>query len=191
MKHKLSVVLDTSLFVNPDARHYFGKSVSEALHYFTDSVKEREDLDCYMPPSVYEELSKFLEEGLPASKTVVIKKQSPASYETPVPSLFVYEFIEEMRHRINKGLRIAEKYSRKAHENEETIKQLRDEYRVALREGVLDSKEDFDLILLSKELGASLATSDQGLIKWAQKLGIPCLTPEELKEIITSSPTKS
>ena len=88
-----------------------------------------------------------------------------------------------MRARINKGLRIAEKYSR-LNNNEESIKNLRREYRVALREGVIDSKEDFDLILLAKELDAYLATSDQGLVTWARKLGINCIGAEELKELI-------
>ena len=107
--------------------------------------------------------------------------------------MFVYEFIEEMRLRINKGLRIAEKYSRKSLHNaagtkskrspdETLIKTLRQEYRVALREGVLDSKQDFDLLLLAKELNAYLATIDGGLIHWAQKIGICCITAEELKE---------
>ena len=137
-----------------------------------------------MPPSVFAELSNFLEERLPAAKTALIKKQPPASYQTGVPALFVYEFIEEMRSRINKGLRIAEKYSRKNGSGESAVAALRAEYRVALREGIVDSKEDFDMILLAKQLDATIATSDQGLVKWAEKLGIPAITPEELKHLI-------
>jgi len=64
------------------------------------------------------------------------------------------------------------------------IKTLRNEYRQALREGIIDSKEDFDLLLLSKEIKGMLATSDKGLIKWAFKLGVGCISPEELKELI-------
>ena len=184
IRKKNLVVLDTSLFVNPDARKYFGHSVSAALGNFLDAVKAKNKIICYMPPSVFTELSNFLEEKVPASKTALIKKQPPASYQTSVPALFVYEFIEEMRSRINKGLRIAEKYSRKNEQNESSIAALRVEYRVALREGIVDSKEDFDLILLAKQLNATLATSDQGLVKWAEKLGIPAITPEELKHLI-------
>ena len=123
-----------------------------------------------------------------------------SSKVSSIPSLFFYEFIEEFRIRINKGLRIAEKYARKdfkkcweAHtkaegdlrrEYEEIIKKLREEYSIALREGIVDSKEDIDLLLLAKELDALLATSDNGLIKWAQKLGVHCIGAEELKKLV-------
>jgi len=182
-KHK--IVLDTSLFVNPDARRYFGRTVSEALSGFIQAAKNKGSISLHMPPSVFEELASFFDTRPAANKTAFIKKQAPASYQTQVPALFVYEFIEEMRTRINKGLRIAEKYSRKntGEKNENPVAALRVEYRNALREGIIDSKEDFDLVLLSRQLSASLATADMGLVKWAQKLGIPCLTPEELHHL--------
>jgi len=187
------IVLDTSIFVNPDSRCYFGTSPRKALNEFLDIVEDKKHISCYMPPSVYEELLSFIEKLPPTKKTLIINKKPPASYEASVPAILVYEFIEEMRARINKGLRIAEKYSRRGlnavasddkRKDEDLVKSLRQEYRVALREGVIDSKCDFDLILLAKELGAHLATADQGLIIWAQKLGIPCISAEELKEII-------
>jgi uncharacterized protein len=194
MKKKALIVLDTSIFVNPDSRYLFGRTPSEAFKAFLDMLQDSKQTRCYMPPSIYEELSKFIEKMPPAQKTILIDKKPPSSYETAVPAIFVYEFIEEMRLRMNKGLRIAEKYSRKtvksaseidkrSHE-ESVIKTLRQEYRTALREGVVDSRQDFDLILLSKELDAYLATTDNGLIHWAQKLGISCINPQELKEMV-------
>ncbi|MDD5441704.1 MAG: PIN domain-containing protein, partial [Candidatus Omnitrophica bacterium] len=69
---------------------------------------------------------------------------------------------------------------------QEMIKTARDEYRIALREGIIDSKEDFDLLLLAKEEKAFIATSDQGLIDWAQKLGVPSITAKELLILITN-----
>jgi len=195
MKRPSAIVLDTSIFVNPDSRFLFGQSPKEALNAFLEAIADKKDITCYIPPSVYEELSKFIENPLAAQKAVLINKKPPSSYEMPVPAMLVYEFIEEMRMRINKGLRIAEKYGRKEiqqtaagrskrEHDEALIKSLREEYRTALREGILDSKEDFDLILLAKELDAYLATTDGGLIKWARKLGICCITPEELKELV-------
>ncbi|UCD15860.1 MAG: RNA ligase partner protein [Candidatus Omnitrophota bacterium] len=190
MKRITKIVLDTSIFVNPDSRYFFGKKPHDALSNFLDTLEEKKHLTCYIPPSVYEELMKFMEKPLSPKKTILINKKGPASYQTAIPSLFLYEFIEEMRLRTNKGLRIAEKYARKGlvpskdKHHDSIIKTLRDEYRTALREGIIDSKEDFDLILLAYELGAYLATSDNGLIKWAQKLGISCLNAEELKEIL-------
>ena len=194
MKKSLHIILDTSIFVNPDSRTYFGNTPKEALSNFLDQLKDKKQINCYIPPSVYEELAKFMDKLPPTQKTILINKKPPSSYQTPVPAMLVYEFIEEIRLRINKGLRIAEKYTRKGlaapmpaekERSEELIKTLRQEYRVALREGVIDSKEDFDLVLLAKELDAYLATSDLGLVKWAQKLGITCINAQELKELVT------
>ncbi len=189
MKDNIKIVLDTSIFVNPDSRCLFGKSPREALSNFLDEIKDKKNISCYIPPSVYEELTKFIDKLPPNKKTILINKKPPASYESKIPAMLVYEFIEEMRLRINKGLRIAEKYSRKnLQENNkgetDIIKTLRQEYRTALREGIIDSKEDFDLVLLAKEIDAYLATSDKGLVVWAQKLGINCIGAQELKEII-------
>ena len=187
MKRKTKIVLDTSIFVNPDARRFFGKSPDEAFSNFLESLKGKKHLTCYMPPSVYEELMKFMERDLPLKKTVLLHKKPPASYQAPMPALFLYEFIEEMRKRMNKGLRITEKYIRKGlagGEEQAMIKAAREEYRVALREGVIDSTQDCDLLLLAKETHAFLTTADVGLIHWAHKLGIKCLSAQELKEII-------
>jgi RNA ligase partner protein len=200
MKKNPNVVIDTSIFVNPASAKLFGLSPEAAFKNFIRELKERKNIICFMPPSVYEELLKFLEHKPSLSDTLEINKKPPASYQTPIPSLFFYEFIEEFRMRLNKGLRIAEKYARadleqcleaknnaqnhQRREDEEIIKKLRDEYRTALREGIVDSKEDIDLLLLAKELEALLATSDNGLIKWAQKLGIHCIGAEELKKIL-------
>lgn len=191
---QIKIVLDTSIFVNPDSRCHFGATPIKALNEFLDMVADKKQISCYIPPSVYEELLSFIEKLPPAKKTVIINKKPPASYLSSIPALLLYEFIEEMRSRMNKGLRIAEKYSRRAlstpistekRKDEALIKNLRQEYRTALREGVIDSKQDFDLILLAKELDAYLATADGGLIIWAQKLGISCIDAKELKEIIS------
>ena len=189
MKRKTKIVLDTSIFVNPDARCFFGKSPYEALTNSLEKLKEKKHITCYIPPSVYEELMKFMEHPLSLKKTVLLHKKPPSSYQTSVPALFLYEFIEEIRKRINKGLRITEKYIRKGlkgGEEQALIKTAREEYRSALREGVIDSKQDFDLLLLAKEIHAFLATSDAGLVHWAHKLGIKCLSAQELKEIVDS-----
>jgi len=194
MKNKVKIVLDTSIFVNPSSRKFFGKNPAEALCNFLDIVKNKKEINCYIPPSVYEELMKFTETTSPIKNSILIDKRPPSSYQSSVPAMLVYDFIEEMRARINKGLRITEKYARRVlkspasddrKKEEDIIKTLRQEYRTALREGIIDSKEDFDLILLAKEIDAYLATSDKGLVKWAAKLGINCIDAPELKEMIT------
>lgn len=188
-KGKINIVLDTNIFINPDSRFLFGKTPEEALNNFLEKLSKTASISCFMPPSIYEELIKFINLKHISKKFILVNKKPPSNYEFRVPAIFLYEFIEEMRSRINKGLRIAEKHSRKRTQGiseEEIIKNLRNEYRIALREGIIDSKEDFDLILLAKELKAYLVTSDNGLIKWAYKLGISCLSGKELKTMIES-----
>ncbi len=178
------------MFVNPDARYIFGKTSHQALTNFLEEISKKKGIKFFMPPSIYAELLHFIEPHPVPPKIILIERKPPAKYEKTVPALFLYEFIEEMRERINKGLRIGEKYVRrvlKTKEEGETIKSLRQEYRVALREGIIDSKEDFDLLLLAKELDAYLATSDNGLITWAHKLGIKCITAQELKALIENA----
>lgn len=188
MNQVLKVVLDTSIFVNPDARCFFGPNPMEAFVEFVKRARKYPH-SWYMPPSVYAEMIKFMEREPPQEFSLLVEKRPPSSYQGSIPALFFYEFVEEMRQRMNKGLRVGEKFTRKGLQGgseEELIKSFREEYRIALREGVIDSKEDVDLVLLAKELGAHLATADQGLVLWAQKLGVPALSAKELDSLIKS-----
>jgi RNA ligase partner protein len=118
----------------------------------------------------------------------IINQKSPSKHELTCPAYLLYELVEDMRDRINKGLRIAEKAVRNAgkEDDRELIKGMRKNYRDALREGILDSKEDVDLILLAKELDALLVTVDHGAIKWAEKLGVRWLLPKKFKDYLIS-----
>ncbi|MEK6652359.1 MAG: RNA ligase partner protein [Nitrospirota bacterium] len=187
---KEAVVLDTSLFVNPDVRDSFGRTPTEAFESFLSLALQAYLLEFYMPPSIFEELLNFIEpEKISGDLLVILHQKPPKKYELTCPAFLLYELIEDIRERINKGLRVAEKAVRgvtKAGE-EDTIKDLRRKYREALREGIIDSKEDVDLILLARELDALLVTADQGIIKWAEKLGIKWLLPSKFKEYLLSS----
>lgn len=185
----ITIILDTSIFVNPQSRCVFGTTAYEAFTRFLAAAKLNAKICCLMPPSIYEELSKFLE-GPPLTphQTGCIEKRPPARYQDSVPALFVYELIEETRVRVNKGLRITEKYIRKSAagaKEDELIKTARDEYRMALREGIIDSRQDCDLLLLAKETSGRLATSDEGLVTWAAKLGITSICAQELHELVS------
>ena len=109
-------------------------------------------------------------------------------YEMNVPAFLLYELIEDVRHRIDKGLRVAEQAVREViNENEpDTINNLRRKYRSALREGIIDSKEDVDLILLARELDGILVTADKGIMAWADKMGIRYVESRNLRGIINS-----
>lgn len=183
------VVLDTSLFVNPEVRYDFGGSPTEALNGFLSMAEKTPSLEFYMPSSIFEELMNFVDiKKVPASFTALIRQKSPSKHELNSPALLLYEFVEEMRDRVNKGMRIAEKAVRNKENSpeREVIKTFRNNYRDALREGILDSKEDVDLIFLAKELDALLVTVDHGAIKWAEKLGVRWLLPSKFKDYLQS-----
>lgn len=181
------VVLDTSLFVNPDVRSDLGETPTEALETFLFLAAQIHILEFYMPPSIFEELLHFVDrKRIPGDLLVILHQKPPKKHELKTPAFLLYELIEDIRERINKGLRVAEKAVRSTEKMkvEEIIQDLRRKYREALREGIIDSKEDVDLLLLALELDALLITADQGLIKWAEKLGIRWLFPEKFKDYL-------
>ena len=183
------VVLDTSLFVNPDVRNDFGDSPTEAINGFLVLAEQIPSLEFYMPSSIFNELLNFVDRRkIPGRLLAVLHQKSPSKHELNVPAFLLYELIEDIRDRINKGLRIAEKAVRSADKDSEreVIQGMRKNYREALREGIIDSKEDVDLILLAKELDALLVTADQGASTWAEKLGIRWLLPTRFKDYLLS-----
>jgi hypothetical protein len=189
---KEKVVLDTSLFVNPEVRTNFGKTPTEAMEGFLSLAVQIPTLDFYMPSSIFKELLNFIDESkISGDLLIVLRQKSPSRHELSCPAFLLYELIDDIRERVNKGLRVAEKAVRKTSkekENEkEIIQNLRRNYRDALRDGIIDSKEDVDLILLAKELDALLVTADNGVIKWAEKLGIRWLLPKKFKDYLVSS----
>lgn len=187
---KRKLVLDTSVFINPDIRKEFGEDPLKAIAEFIKIIKNTKNLDFYMPPTVFKELLYFVDEKMiPEEFYFFVRIKSPERYRVVCPAIFFYELVEEIRERVNKGLRIAEKAVREVTQKgvDETIKDLRKKYREALREGIIDSKEDVDLIFLSLQLKGILITGDQGLIKWADKLGIEWVVPEKFKEFLLSA----
>jgi RNA ligase partner protein len=182
-----NVVLDTSIFVNPDARGVLGDTPTLALQEFLSMIHNIEGMEFYMPPSIFEELMNFIKrDEIPAELLLKLNQKSPRRLETSVPGQLLYELVDEMRDRVNKGLRIAEKAVRSTErlEIDDIVKDMRRKYRDALREGVIDSAEDMDLILLARELDAVLVTADQGACKWADKLGVQWLFPERFKDYV-------
>ena len=177
-----NIILDTGVFVG----QFFGKSPIESFNNFLSLIAKNKGHRFYMPPSVLEELKKFIDESDIGIKSLnVLRIKAPKKHELSVPAYFLYTFVTDMRKRIDKGLRIAENATRSDGKMDEIIKSLRATYREAMREGIIDSKEDVDLLLLAKELNGILVTADKGLTFWAQELGIPTLEPEEVKIRLT------
>jgi RNA ligase partner protein len=186
---KERIVLDTSLFVNPEVRVDFGKTPTEAIDNFISIASQIQTLEFYMPPSIFKELFHFIDENkISGDLLAILRQKPPKRHELSCPAFLLYELIEDIRERINKGLRVAEKAVRKINtsDEKEVIQNLRRNYREALREGIIDSKEDVDLILLAKEMDALLVTIDHGVITWAEKLGIRWLLPNKFKDYLLS-----
>lgn len=177
-------VIDTSLFVNPYAREKFGKDPSAAVMAF---VKEAEGLDAeiLMPPSIFSELSNFVNAKAMEEIELVVKKRSPNTYSIYLPAAVLYDFIEDIRLRINKGLRLAEDFAKDNQpDNDEKLRKLRDKYRDAMRTGILDSKEDFELVLLAKEMEATIVSSDEGVLKFADQVGCERLSADKFYALL-------
>uniref|UniRef100_A0A7V4N3R1 RNA-free ribonuclease P n=1 Tax=Thermodesulfobacterium geofontis TaxID=1295609 RepID=A0A7V4N3R1_9BACT len=185
---KEKLVPDTSVFTNPDVYTQFGKNPSEAFTNFLLMVAELEgEVAVYIPTSVFEELKRMLTDlKLPPKARSVLKVKSPKKYELYIPAFLMYEFIEELRNRINKGLRVAEEAVKAStyKKPEEVLRFLRKRYREVLREGIVDSKEDIELILLSLELDAIVLSADKGVLNMADKLGLRYLEPKDIKDTL-------
>lgn len=190
-------VLDTSLFLSAAIRED-GESLAPAVDRLLDSIAAARlqlHISCYMPPTVHAELARVLadrnvpEETRQKLNTWVIRKH-PARHQEMIPAELVHGFVQEMSDRVDRGLRVSEEAVRKAYaaddegEVDRVVSDLRSEYRETLRRGVLDSQEDFDLLVLARELDAGVVTEDTGIIEWAADFGLRYLRGRDFPPLI-------
>ncbi len=189
MSEKLTFVIDTSVFTNPQLYKKFSNDIRDAAEDLL-YLMEHSGAEFYMPLSTYDELQKMLKLGNLAPKfELIVRLRNPKKFNLMVPAQFLFELIKDLRGRINKGLRVAEEHVRNATGKEredlgEVIRSLREKYRDALRQGFIDSKEDIDVILLAYELDAILVSADEGIRNWAKELGVKLINPEHFKELL-------
>ncbi|RZV10536.1 hypothetical protein BDK88_1705 [Natrinema hispanicum] len=193
-------VLDTSLFITEEIRRDDESLEAAVLRLLglVSTARLELNISCYVPPSIHDELGTMLRERdvddavFSRLDTWVVRK-SPDRYGVTIPANVVYNFIDEMSDRVDRGLRVSEeaireveqldpdKLTREADDGEReaymteadrVLSNLRDKYRRALRQGVLDSREDFDLLILARELDAGVVTEDRGIISWADEFGL-------------------
>jgi RNA ligase partner protein len=203
MKADRRFALDTSVFVNPASASAFGPTPTAALTRFLEQARGLDGVEFLVPPSVYGELMYFAEEAsVPKDLLLLLRQQAPRKNEVKVPGIFIYTLVDEIRDRIDRGLRLAERAVRDAlHEapppepergakgprpDAEPIQRLRESHRRIMREGMLDSRADVDLLLLCYETGSTLVTADQGLLLWAEHLGLEILPHEQLPAFLAS-----
>jgi len=193
-------VLDTSLFITERIRREDEPLEAAVLRLLDLVATARLELNisCYVPPSIHDELVTMLrdrsvnEEVFSRLDTWVVRK-SPDRYGVTIPADIVYDFIDEMSDRVDRGLRVSEEALREVEQldpeelarsadgggteeyvtgADRILSNMRDKYRRALRQGVLDSREDFDLLVLARELDAGVVTEDRGIVSWADEFGL-------------------
>ncbi|AEA47788.1 RNA ligase partner protein [Archaeoglobus veneficus] len=206
-------VLDTTAITDSGLRAKEGyESLCESAQEILDLIARARlklDISCYIPyPTVYGELVSFLRRHQ-CSDDVYVKldtwlvKKTPNRYEVKIPAAIFYEYVLTMRQKINRGRKLAEEFIWESSaiasnlEGKEEIQQeignligkFRDKYRATLRQGILDSSPDLDVLLLAKELEAGVVSSDAGIRKWSERMGLRFVEaskfPRMLKEYLT------
>lgn len=199
MFKKQRFIMDTSAFTAAgESKEEIEENIRELIDLISQAKKA--NITCYTPPSVWEETEGMLEnkdisdDEINKLDSWLIQK-SPSRAELKVPASFIYQYVLDVRENINKGLREAEKAVIKTEKEpepaEKIISELRDKYRRALREGLLDSTEDLSVLLLAKELNGGIVAKDRGIEEWAKEWGIryldaeafPSLVREHLEEV--------
>lgn len=194
-------VLDTSAFLTNYIRD--DESLESAVKGLLETIEEAnrdQGIEFYMPPSTFSELRKILRDRDVEDETIEkleawVTKKSPSRYEVDIPGEVVANFIEDMRDRVNKGLRDAEKAIREVEETEEpdrehyssedvVVSDLRDKYKETMRKGILDSREDLDMLLLCREIDAEVVTEDKGVINWAEDFGVGYVKGRDFPEVL-------
>jgi len=212
MLAKQRFVLDTTAFTDTQLRDDYGEgNLSQTVNVLMDLIAKSRiklNISCHMPPITYKEFSDYMaryecpEETMVKAETWIVKK-TPNRYDTKIPSEIFYEYVQDMRERMNKGMRISEssiweasvesmvtmsrgetKADIEAKVLGKAITDFRKRYRVALRKGTLDSAPDLDVLLLAKELGAGVVAADEGIKVWAERLGLRFLSAKSFPKMM-------
>jgi len=188
-------VLDTTAVTETRLRKEFGESLEDVVLGVADLIKKsRLGLNArfYMTPTTWSELRRILI-GNGVSLDAIqelgawITVKAPDKLSIRIPASIFSEYIADIRRRLFKGLRVAESAMKKAVQDctesrddeciGQAIRGLREKYREATRKGLVDSVEDFDTILLALELKGIVVTSDQGIRRLGEQLGIIVVDP--------------
>jgi len=79
------IIIDTSIFTNPEVYQSFGLNPTAALRTFLEIVGKLEGISFYMPPSIYQELFNFIEtKDIPPDLQIRIIQKPPKRYELSV-----------------------------------------------------------------------------------------------------------
>ncbi len=174
---KIPFVLDTSLFSNPVTQSYFAEDLESAAQRFLEIARARQ-LDVYMPVSIFRELGHFATQNVLDNFRKYATVRAPDMHNLNIPATTLKTFVSDLRQRVNKGLQIAEKAIRSENQPE-NVRWVRQQYREALRSGIVDSVEDLDVVLLAKEVAGAVLSADQGIARMAEELAIEVFSARE------------
>lgn len=209
---KQRFVLDTTAFTDNQLRDDYGEGeLSKTVDFLINIIAKSRiklNMSCHMPPITYKEFSEYMARYECPNKIMVkadtwIVKKTPNRYDTKIPSQIFYEYVHDMRERMNKGMRISESaiweaaveslvmMSRGEKKSQiegevvgKAITDFRKRYRLALRKGTLDSAPDLDVLLLAKELNAGVVAADEGIKVWAERLGLRFLSAKSFPKMM-------
>lgn len=98
------IIIDTSIFTNPEVYQTFGNDPTDALRSFLEIISKLKGPTFYMPQTIYEELLNFVEiKDIQVDLQMLLQQKSPKRYELTVPAFLLYELIEDVRLRIDKA----------------------------------------------------------------------------------------
>ncbi len=200
-------VVDTSGITDPRLRDALGaRSLEEVVARLADLMgmaRIRLGMSFYMPPSMFEELKRFLLGNKVSPEVVnklsaVVVVKAPDKVKTHIPAIVMSKYVEEITKRLFKGLRVAEesvrrtvreisKYEKESNKDEivgRIIHDLRQRYREATRKGIVDTVVDFDAVMLAVELKAIVVTNDEGIRRLCEELGIIVVDPLTFLEML-------
>ena len=202
-------VLDTTAFTDAKLVRQFGGSITDAVNQLSELIsigRLRLNISCYMPPSTFNELKNFLLENKCTVRDIdqveawVVRK-SPDRYSVLLSSQVIYEYVSDVRDRLDQGMTIVRRAIKegikRTEENllksdgEDTkdlernlARTYEDKYRQKMRRGVLDSLPDIDTLILAKELDAGIVSADKGIKAWTERMGIRFVEANFFPQII-------
>ena len=202
-------VLDTTAFTDAKLIAQFGGSIIDAVNQLAELIsigRLRLNISCYMPPSTFNELKNFLLESKCTVRDIdqveawVVRK-SPDRYSVLLSSQVIYEYVSDVRERLDQGMTIVRRAIKEGIKrteenlikpNGENTKDLEknlartyeDKYRQKMRRGVLDSLPDIDTLILAKELDAGVVSADKGIKAWTERMGIRFVEANFFPQII-------
>jgi RNA ligase partner protein len=170
----MNAVIDTTVLLNPSVYKIFNEDKQIAAEAILTKLSSKYKI--LIAPSVRDEIGIILELSK-LDKYWIIK--SP-DYTKSIPALAIKEYINSIRTRLDKALRISEEAVRSQNSDEESIRDLRQKFRTYVRTGILDSVADLDSVMLAYQENAILITSDIGMIKFAEVLGVSYMIAEHI-----------